>query len=702
MDLLGEDSDADVKFTINKNYAEKYDKWRQGEELQKLKDKFGDTTGSDSSTSEEEDDDGREWTEDVEKNFFKTLSSLKEKNPKIYDKSVRFFDDNHSSIQQKGQGKRDKFYSVAQYERNRLIGSDGKHNNEEVEHDSNLKEMTHVEEEKLLKNSFKTALNDPDSENEGGDGWGTLFKKRVKTEDILKAEEDDYKLWLAGEKAKLKSEEDEKELKGLHDYWTDPSLDKGEQFLRDYILNKRFLENSDKGHVPLYDEIVHDSDSSLSADENTIEKQEEFERKYNFRFEEPDHEFIKRFPRTMEKSMRKKDERRKKHREGVKARKEMEKAKKVEELKRLKALKKKEIMDRIKKLQDITGNETIGFESKDLEGDFDPKEYDKRMSELFNSNYYEECPDEERPEYPGLDEELQIDNWDEWGEEQGHQELHCEDPGFNMDCDYNPTNNQFFEADILRSTKKGKKRKQSKFASAVAKEKPIFDPKDKTFEKYVDEYYALDYEDLIGDLPCRFKYREVVPNDFGLSIEEILAAPDKELNSWVSVKKIMQRRPENMELYDVQAYKRKAQNINKKQKCLPSLYGNRNDYDDVNNFDPTGTDEGANNNLECQGDDNNIQKCKKNGKKNSLKNEELYSHKTKKLTNRKSGNSKCTKFQCEKKNPLENMKLQNKHGRKQKNELSSDLVFNISDARLMSYGINPKKLKNKMKFSMGK
>lgn len=88
-----------------------------------------------------------------------------------------------------------------------------------------------------------------------------------------------------------------------------------------------------------------------------------------------------------------------------------------------------------------------------------------------------------------------------------------------MDADYDASKSNHVEEDEM---KKRKRRRKSKFAELMSQKKPKFDPQQyESYEEYFDKYYSLNYEDMIGDIPCRFKYRKVVPNDYGLSVEEV-------------------------------------------------------------------------------------------------------------------------------------------------------------------------------------
>ncbi len=95
-------------------------------------------------------------------------------------------------------------------------------------------------------------------------------------------EERDYRDWL-------KENEGNKDLHGLRTFWGNPLLDTGEQFLRDYIIKGGHRDETQLS-VPTYEEVV--GVASDNEDEEALQEQEEFERKFNFRYEEPESDLV--------------------------------------------------------------------------------------------------------------------------------------------------------------------------------------------------------------------------------------------------------------------------------------------------------------------------------------------------------------------------------------------------------------------------
>lgn len=71
------------------------------------------------------------------------------------------------------------------------------------------------------------------------------------------------------------------------------------------------------------------------------------------------------------------------------------------------------------------------------------------------------------------------------------------------------------------------------------KSKMTEEEKKEYLDNLLDEYYNLEFEDVIGggQVKTRFKYTKVPQADFGLTEDEILLLDDKQLNKLVSLKK---------------------------------------------------------------------------------------------------------------------------------------------------------------------
>merc|ERR1712232_446286 len=72
------------------------------------------------------------------------------------------------------------------------------------------------------------------------------------------------------------------------------------------------------------------------------------------------------------------------------------------------------------------------------------------------------------------------------------------------------------------------------------------DEEEKKLDEYMDEYFKMDYEDIIGgDLPTRFKYTQVPARTYGMTPEFILQKTDTELQELLPLKAIAPFRDEH-------------------------------------------------------------------------------------------------------------------------------------------------------------
>jgi len=226
---------------------------------------------------------------------------------------------------------------------------------------------------------------------------------------------------------------------------------------------------------------------------------------------------------------------------------------------------------------------------------------------------------------------------------------------------------------------------------------------------------------------------------------KILLAKDKELNRWCSLKKALQRRPENVEKYDQIAYSKKATNVALKKKLLPSLFAEETQKEPAN--DDQSVTEKSNNMqkdvVENSSEDRveqpiaqaaQIKKKKKEAQKQQKSDNtpkdvvencdtkdvvEQVTTKAaqtkkkkknkKKAQKQQNGGDNADKTQIETNNSVKSVKEGKTKKRKRvDSELSNHKVggkkgkknneIKISDSRLTAFGINPKKYKNKLKY----
>ncbi|KAG8689744.1 hypothetical protein FRC11_000885 [Ceratobasidium sp. 423] len=580
------------QLTINDHYAKAFRYRKEREELAKLKDKYGSDfedkeDESDSESDESEDEFGEELTPAVDAALLRTLAKIRRKDPEIYDSKVGVFDEEAKRTQGKSLTRtrpakdKSKPLTIKQQNLAALLES----GSQPTSPTSGPVPLTHAQEQAALRDETISAFHNAVQE-EGDDDLLTL---REGVKDEAEQREEEYReflqrevgedisqlLWV--EKGDVKVKEDSKPVADNQvDKKEEGKRKKGkrkerkqetdEEFLMNYILNRGWIDKSEN-RAPTYKEIVGVESKAKAKDEVKSEDEQEegadlgnglldedefdevadhFESTYNFRFEEPNAHIIASHPRNVT-SVRRTDTSRKEAREKKKERKAEKLLVKKEEVKRLKALKMREFKEKLEKIRmegGLGGNakgkqkaideEDEGLEgygalgNLDLDGDWDPDQHDAQMKSLYaESGEYED--DDQKPTW---DDDIDISDLvpkesepaseAQTGKKKKKKRKHDED---GEDAGVDPDE---MDADVEQPEQP---ENEEEWDGTEEMRKRVL-------EKYVDEMYDLDFNDMVGDMTTHFRYSRVDPSTYGLTPVEILTATDVELNSYMGLKRL--------------------------------------------------------------------------------------------------------------------------------------------------------------------
>lgn len=136
----------------------------------------------------------------VDSQILKTIAAIRTKDARVYDSDQKFFTDDQfeeaqKKLQQKEREAQRKKYTLRDYEDevNVKYGGIVPEEDHDESTESTTKVKTHQEEQEELKNAFKMAAGDEDEDDDNEDGF---LQKRPKTEEEIKAEEEEYRNFL--------------------------------------------------------------------------------------------------------------------------------------------------------------------------------------------------------------------------------------------------------------------------------------------------------------------------------------------------------------------------------------------------------------------------------------------------------------------------------------------------------------------------